>query len=157
MMGRLRFESRSDELEEDTAYSLVTKPCRCENTIEQPEESFSDSLDLEQPQAFTPTTNIVTLSRSEPTCIYHTLDTTGTFMMNSSSSEYFDSINNSEALNDCSTQHLCPYYHEQGFHSSSKHEGLAECDSLENGQVFSNESNAARKLWMTSEFPIKDW
>jgi hypothetical protein len=95
---------------------------------------------------------------------------TQAFPWHSSSSEYFDSINNSESGVFQNSSILCSFsFYQDHYHQSSlQREGLAECDSLEkeragaelNGIMVDTDpedgnfilnSAASRSLWMKAD------
>lgn len=87
---------------------------------------------------------------------------------NSSSMEYFDSINSESVCNN-SVLNSCSYIQDHYLHSSSRHEGLADCDSLEKKsaddliEAFNQNSalsvnvTSTRNLWLKSENLNEDW
>lgn len=90
--------------------------------------------------AFNHPTNIVTCDNSvifeHHKSIYKTSETLA-FPWHSSSSEYFDSINNSgsSVFQNSSILRSFSFYQDQYLQSAVQHEGLAECDSLEKEAV----------------------
>lgn len=96
------------------------------------------------------------------------------FPWHSSSSEYFDSINNSgsSVFQNSSILRSLSLYQDQYLKSSVQHEGLAECDSLERQAMgvevsnivtatdnvdgnFTVNSSSSRNLWMKFDHPTE--
>ena len=152
-----------------------------DDNTEQHGDTYPDSLNHfssqePAPMPFPHMTNIITCSSSvvsdNQNSAYQTSETQA-FPWHSSSSEYFDSINNSGSavFQNNSLIRSLSYYQDQYLQTSTRREGLAECDSLEkeavgaelnnimtdsgNGEEnYKLDSTSSRNLWMkTSNIP----
>lgn len=171
----------SDSLEQKLSSSMAsnTNAELTDEVLDQPGDSFSDSLnnipnqDLDcMPYKSSADTLPLTSSMFEQHSVYQVskVNSAQPFPWHSSSSEYFDSINNSESMfNNISLLRSCSYYQEQQFlHSASGHEGLAECDSLENKgtnvieatkttETYSVDANCAGNVWVKYDKQSNEW
>jgi hypothetical protein len=150
--------------------------------MEQQDDTYPDSLNhlsfeesgltTSKHSAATVTCNSsVTSEHHNP--IYKTSENQA-FPWHSSSSEYFDSINNSgsSVFQNSSILRSFSYYQDQYLQSSVQHEGLAECDSLEREAVgvevgntmadtesvdgsFIVNSTSSRNLWRKVDHPTE--
>ncbi|PSN29496.1 hypothetical protein C0J52_25164, partial [Blattella germanica] len=149
-----------------------------DDNTEQHDNTFPDSLNhLSSQEAvatpFPHTTNIITCSSSvvseNQNSVYQTSETQA-FPWHSSSSEYFDSINNSGSavFQNSSLIRSFSYYQDQYLPTSAQREGLAECDSLEKEAVgvelsnilaesgkdsekYKMDATSSRNLWMKAD------
>ncbi|GLH13860.1 Uncharacterized protein GBIM_18345, partial [Gryllus bimaculatus] len=171
----------SDSLEPKLSSSMAsnTNAELTDEVLDQPGDSFSDSLnnipnqDVDcMPYKSSADTLPLTSSMYEQHSVYQASNGNSAqpFPWHSSSSEYFDSINNSESMfNNISLLRSCSYYQEQQFlQSTSGHEGLAVCDSLENKETnvievtkptetYSVDARCASNVWIKFNKQSNEW
>lgn len=148
-------ESRGPEnevLESGAPDQEITGACpSLESPTEQQDDTYPDSLNhlsFEESGLATSehSANIITCTSSVTSERHKSVCKTAenqAFPWHSSSSEYFDSINNSgsSVFQNSSILHSFSFYQDQYLQSTVQHEGLAECDSLEREAVEVEVSN----------------
>ncbi|KAJ4441935.1 hypothetical protein ANN_11798 [Periplaneta americana] len=176
-----KIKDENDDLKfQESGTSITDVHISLDDTTEQQGDTYPDSLNHlssqeSSPTAFKLSTNIVTsnnsVSSEQQNSVYQTSETQA-FPWHSSSSEYFDSINNSGSavFQNSSILRSFSFYQDQYLQSSAQGEALAECDSLEKEAVgvelnniiadsgndssnFVVSSTSSRKLWVKTDNP----
>ncbi|PNF37785.1 hypothetical protein B7P43_G10753 [Cryptotermes secundus] len=184
-IGNSILNEQGDQNSKESGVHFVGSTEACSSLhspAEQQDNTYPDSLihfsfqgsDL---AAFKHPTNIVTCDNSviseRRNSVYETSETQA-HPWHSSSSEYFDSINNSgsSVFQNSSILRSFSFYQDQYLQSAVQHEGLAECDSLEKEAVgvelnnimaetdnedvnFIVSSASSRNLWVKTDNPTE--
>ncbi|XP_069698228.1 serine-rich adhesin for platelets isoform X3 [Periplaneta americana] len=182
-IGNSNFSEQGEQNSKESGTSITDVHISLDDTTEQQGDTYPDSLNHlssqeSSPTAFKLSTNIVTsnnsVSSEQQNSVYQTSETQA-FPWHSSSSEYFDSINNSGSavFQNSSILRSFSFYQDQYLQSSAQGEALAECDSLEKEAVgvelnniiadsgnddsnFVVSSTSSRKLWVKTDNP-SEW